>query len=39
MVYARCGSYEGAARSLGLDRRTVKTRVDPGLAETLSARR
>ncbi|MHC4219792.1 MAG: hypothetical protein ACYSU7_15230, partial [Planctomycetota bacterium] len=36
MVYARCGSYEAAARSLDLDRRTVKTRVDPRLLETLS---
>lgn len=30
-VYARTGSYEGAARRLGLDRRTVKARVDPVL--------
>ncbi len=28
LVYARCGSYEVAARRLALDRRTVKARVD-----------
>lgn len=27
-VYARIGSYEGAARRLGLDRRTVKAKLD-----------
>lgn len=30
LVYAREGSYEGAARRLGLDRRTVKSKVDGG---------
>jgi hypothetical protein len=30
-VYDLTGSYEGAARRLGLDRRTVKSRVDPAL--------
>jgi DNA-binding NtrC family response regulator len=30
-VYAREGSYEGAARRLGLDRRTVRAKVDAGL--------
>ena len=28
LVYARAGSYEAAARRLGLDRRTVKAKVD-----------
>jgi transcriptional regulator with AAA-type ATPase domain len=34
-VYAQTGSYEAAARRLGLDRRTVKARVDPELLERL----
>ena len=34
-VYARTGSYEAAARRLGLDRRTVKAKVDPELLERL----
>ncbi len=34
-VYARVGSYEETARRLGLDRRTVKARIDPELLETL----
>ncbi len=37
-VYARVGSYEETARRLGLDRRTVKARVDPALLERLRAR-
>ncbi|MCZ2155563.1 MAG: sigma 54-interacting transcriptional regulator [Bryobacterales bacterium] len=36
-VYARSGSYEGAAERLGLDRRTVKAKVDPSLLERLRA--
>jgi DNA-binding NtrC family response regulator len=34
-VYAQTGSYEAAARRLGLDRRTVKAKVDPELLERL----
>ncbi len=34
-VYAKTGSYEAAARRLGLDRRTVKSRIDPELLENL----
>jgi DNA-binding NtrC family response regulator len=36
-VYARCGSYEETARRLKLDRRTVKSRIDPELLERLRA--
>ncbi|MFP5284960.1 MAG: sigma 54-interacting transcriptional regulator [Thermoanaerobaculia bacterium] len=35
IVYARAGSYEEAARRLELDRRTVKSRVDPELLSRL----
>ncbi|MBW2232041.1 MAG: sigma-54-dependent Fis family transcriptional regulator [Deltaproteobacteria bacterium] len=35
LVYARAGSYEEAARRLGLDRRTVKAKIDEGLLEQL----
>jgi hypothetical protein len=31
LVYSRTGSYEETARRLGLDRRTVKAKVDPEL--------
>ncbi len=34
-VYAQAGSYEEAARRLGLDRRTVKARVDSDLLKRL----
>ncbi|MGH0034613.1 MAG: sigma 54-interacting transcriptional regulator [Myxococcota bacterium] len=36
-VYARTRNYEETGRRLGLDRRTVKAKVDPGLLETLDA--
>lgn len=36
-VYARVGSYEAAARVLGLDRRTVKAKLDPELLEELAS--
>jgi transcriptional regulator with GAF, ATPase, and Fis domain len=35
LVYAAEGSYDGTARRLGLDRRTVRRKVDPGLLEEL----
>lgn len=38
IVYAQTGSYEAAARKLGLDRRTVKARVDEELLAELRDR-
>jgi DNA-binding NtrC family response regulator len=35
LVYAEAGSYEETARRLGLDRRTVKSRIDPDLLREL----
>jgi Sigma-54 interaction domain len=35
IVYAQAGSYEEAARRLELDRRTVKSRVDPELLSSI----
>lgn len=37
-MYAREGSYEAAARRLGLDRRTVRARVDGGLVAAFRGR-
>ncbi len=37
LVYAKAGSYEGAAARLGIDRRTVKARVDQTLLKQLRA--
>ena len=34
-IYALTGSYEESARRLGLDRRTVKAKLDPELLERL----
>ncbi len=33
LVYAETGSYEATARRLGIDRRTVRAKVDPELLE------
>jgi transcriptional regulator with AAA-type ATPase domain len=38
LVYANTQSYERAAQLLGIDRRTVKSRLDPALLERLGAR-
>jgi DNA-binding CsgD family transcriptional regulator len=38
-VYAQTGSYQETARRLGLDRRTVKEKVDSTLPEKLRAKR
>jgi transcriptional regulator of acetoin/glycerol metabolism len=35
IVYSRVGSYEETARRLGLDRRTVRSKVDEALLEKL----
>lgn len=35
LVYSRCDNYEGTARTLGIDRRTVKAKIDPELLERL----
>ena len=39
LVYAETGSYQESARRLGLDRRTVKARVDPSLLARLRTQR
>jgi DNA-binding NtrC family response regulator len=38
IVYAAAGSYDETARRLGMDRRTVKTKVDEALLQRLRAR-
>ncbi|MFN0058742.1 MAG: sigma 54-interacting transcriptional regulator [Planctomycetota bacterium] len=35
LIYLACGSYEETARRLSIDRRTVKTKVDPDLLDEL----
>ena len=37
LVYARTGSFDGTARRIGLDRRTVRAKVDPELLRRLGA--
>lgn len=37
LVYAKNGSYEGTARVLGIDRRTVKAKIDPDFLAELQA--
>jgi hypothetical protein len=39
LVFARTGSYKQTARQPGLDRRTVKEKVDMRLLEAMRARR
>ena len=39
IVYAQTGSYEETARRLQLDRRTVKSKIDPELLERIHAHR
>jgi DNA-binding NtrC family response regulator len=39
IVYAQTGSYEETARRLQLDRRTVKSKIDPELLEQIQAHR
>ena len=38
VVYSRTGSYEETARRLGIDRRTVKSKIDQALLERLLGR-
>jgi transcriptional regulator with PAS, ATPase and Fis domain len=38
LIYAKTGSYQETARRLGVDRRTIKTRVDLQLLESLRSR-
>ncbi|HET8575840.1 MAG TPA: hypothetical protein VFO18_01980, partial [Methylomirabilota bacterium] len=35
LVYAKTGSYQETARRLGLDRRTVRQKIEPGLLDRL----
>jgi hypothetical protein len=38
LVYSRVGSYEETARQLGLDRRTVKAKVDQAMLKRLQGK-
>ena len=38
LVYARTGNYQETARRLGIDRRTVRAKIDRGLLATLTGR-
>ncbi len=39
LVFAQTGSYDGTARRIGIDRRTVKEKIDPAFLEELNGGR